>query len=56
LEELGWDEAQEGIVLVEWPDRLGTLAPPHALSVTLSLRLPGREITLIGEQRWFDAS
>ena len=23
LDELGWDEALEGIVLVEWPDRLG---------------------------------
>lgn len=56
LEELGWDEAQAGIVLVEWPDRLGALKPPHALSVTLSLRQPGREITLVGEQRWFDAS
>jgi tRNA threonylcarbamoyladenosine biosynthesis protein TsaE len=56
LEELGWDEAQAGIVLVEWPDRLGPLAPPHALSLNLSLGTTGREITLSGEQRWFDAS
>jgi tRNA threonylcarbamoyladenosine biosynthesis protein TsaE len=56
LEELGWDEAQAGIVLVEWPDRLGPLTPPHALSINLSLATMGREITLSGEQRWFDAS
>ena len=35
LEELGWDEAREGIVLVEWPDRLGALAPADALRITL---------------------
>jgi tRNA threonylcarbamoyladenosine biosynthesis protein TsaE len=35
LDELGWDEALEGIVLVEWPDRLGALAPPQALHITL---------------------
>jgi tRNA threonylcarbamoyladenosine biosynthesis protein TsaE len=35
LFEIGWDEARDGIVLVEWPDRLGGLAPPDALHVTL---------------------
>ena len=35
LDELGWDEALEGIVLVEWPDRLGALAPTDALRITL---------------------
>jgi tRNA threonylcarbamoyladenosine biosynthesis protein TsaE len=34
--ELGWDEAREGIVIVEWPDRLGRLRPPEALTVTLA--------------------
>ena len=33
--ELGWDDALAGIVLVEWPDRLGPLAPADALHVTL---------------------
>ena len=28
LAELGWDEARQGVVLVEWPDRLGA-APPR---------------------------
>jgi len=36
LAELGWEEAREGIVLVEWPERLGALAPPEALRVTLA--------------------
>ena len=36
LAELGWDEAREGIVLVEWPERLGPLAPPEALHIHLT--------------------
>ena len=35
LTELGWDEARDGIVLLEWPDRLGPLRPAEALTVTL---------------------
>jgi tRNA threonylcarbamoyladenosine biosynthesis protein TsaE len=34
--ELGWDEARQGVVLVEWPDRLGALTPEDALRVTLT--------------------
>jgi tRNA threonylcarbamoyladenosine biosynthesis protein TsaE len=36
LAELGWDGAREGVVLVEWPERLGPLSPPGALRVALS--------------------
>jgi tRNA threonylcarbamoyladenosine biosynthesis protein TsaE len=39
LAELGWDEAAEDIVLVEWPDRLGDLRPADALTIALA---PGR--------------
>jgi tRNA threonylcarbamoyladenosine biosynthesis protein TsaE len=56
LEELGWDEAQSGIVLVEWPERLNPLTFEHALHITISPMGQGREITLRGEERWFDAS
>jgi tRNA threonylcarbamoyladenosine biosynthesis protein TsaE len=35
LVELGWEEAREGIVLVEWPERLGAERPAGALTVTL---------------------
>ncbi len=33
LIELGWDDARDDIVLVEWPDRLGHLAPDRALTI-----------------------
>lgn len=56
LEELAWDEAQSGITLVEWPERLGELMPDNRLDVLISLNGSEREITLSGEQRWFDAS
>ncbi len=57
LHELDWDAAQAGIVLVEWPERLGPLAPPAALWLSLSPTATGREITLRStEEKWFDAS
>src|SRR4051794_32569657 len=34
IAELGWQEARDGITLVEWPDRLGPLRPNDALCVT----------------------
>lgn len=35
LTELGWDEARDGVVIVEWPDRLGDQRPETAQVVTL---------------------
>lgn len=35
LVELGWDDARDDIVLVEWPDRLGHLVPDRALTIRL---------------------
>ncbi len=35
LEELGWDDARNGVVLVEWPERLEEETPADALLVTL---------------------
>jgi len=52
LAELGWDETDQRIVLVEWPERLGPLAPEHSLRLTLSPAGTGREIVLDGEDRW----
>jgi tRNA threonylcarbamoyladenosine biosynthesis protein TsaE len=37
LPELGWDDALQDIVLVEWPDRLGALTPPDALRLEFQL-------------------
>ena len=44
--ELGWEEAlAEGIVLIEWPERLGPLLPKH-LSVSLEVDGDGRQAHL----------
>ena len=44
--ELGWEEAlAEGIVLIEWAERLGDLLPDH-LSVTLEIDGEGRKALL----------
>ena len=44
--ELGWEEAlAEGVVLMEWPERLGPLLPQH-LSVTLEVDGDGRRALL----------
>jgi tRNA threonylcarbamoyladenosine biosynthesis protein TsaE len=56
LEELAWDEAQAGITLVEWPDRLGPLTPPNPLHVDIALAPQGRVVKISGPKRWFDAS
>ncbi len=37
LTELGWDDARAGIVLAEWPQRLGPLRPPEALELRMEL-------------------
>ncbi len=46
LAELGWDDARTGVVLVEWPDRLGALAPADAMQVTLELDGDARRLTI----------
>ncbi len=49
LEELGWDEARQDVVIVEWPDRLGPLRPEDALDLDLSLVRPDtRRLTMRG--------
>ncbi len=49
MEELGWDDATDDIVLVEWPDRLGPLTPAQALVLTLrATGADSRQVTLEG--------
>jgi tRNA threonylcarbamoyladenosine biosynthesis protein TsaE len=51
LVELGLDEAfASAITLIEWPDRLGDLAPGNALAITLEPEGDGRRLTA----RWDD--
>jgi tRNA threonylcarbamoyladenosine biosynthesis protein TsaE len=49
LTELDWDEARDAIVLVEWPDRLGSQRPADALTIAFRL-LAGeaRDVSLAG--------
>lgn len=47
--ELGLDEAfATALCLIEWPDRLGSLTPPQALTLTLEAGGEGRRATLTG--------
>jgi len=53
LAELGLTEAfAQDLCLVEWPDRLGPLAPPDALRLDLAACRKGRRATLHGPARW----
>jgi tRNA threonylcarbamoyladenosine biosynthesis protein TsaE len=52
LAELGWEDARQGIALVEWPERLGALVPPEALHVAMAMAGDtARRATLTG---WSD--
>ena len=52
--ELGWDEARgSGIVLVEWPERLGPLKPRDRLEIKISIANgETREIDMIPHGKW----
>ncbi|MBX7198935.1 MAG: tRNA (adenosine(37)-N6)-threonylcarbamoyltransferase complex ATPase subunit type 1 TsaE [Rhodospirillaceae bacterium] len=52
--ELGLEDAlTEGIVLVEWPERMGHLLPQRRLEVGLALGLQnGRQARLAGDPSW----
>ena len=53
LDELGIDEAlDDGVALIEWPERAGTRLPNEALHVTLSANAQGRRARVSGPRRW----
>ena len=55
--ELGIEEAfAEGISLVEWPDRLGSLTPKHHLALRLEIAADGttRRATMQGTGDWHE--
>jgi len=53
--ELGLDAAfEDGICLVEWPDRLGSAAPSGALKLALSLDGEGRLASFVGPPSWIE--
>ena len=56
LEELGWDEAaQDALMLVEWPDRLGNLTPANRLELEFGFSAEDgdiRHLTVTGYGDW----
>jgi tRNA threonylcarbamoyladenosine biosynthesis protein TsaE len=51
--ELGWEEARaEGVVLVEWPERLGPLLPADRIDIGLAVENGGRRALIEGEKRF----
>lgn len=53
--ELGWDEALgAGLILIEWPDRLGGWLPVNRLDINLHFAAEGdeRRVRLSGDGDW----
>lgn len=46
LDELGWDETEAGIMLVEWPERAGHRLPAWRLDLRLTAEGTGRRAAL----------
>ncbi|MEL6914410.1 MAG: tRNA (adenosine(37)-N6)-threonylcarbamoyltransferase complex ATPase subunit type 1 TsaE [Pseudomonadota bacterium] len=54
LVELGLEEAfGTAVTLIEWPDRLGGLTPPHAQHLRFEITgAEARRLTITGDARW----
>lgn len=52
VRELGLEEAQEGLLLIEWPDRMGASLPARRLEVTLEFADAGRIARLSDHDDW----
>ncbi len=48
LEFLGWPELREGLLLVEWPERVKSLAEQADVCIRLTLDDPGRNAAITG--------
>ena len=48
LEFLGWSELRDGLLLVEWPERVKGLAEQADICIRLELDHPGRTAAIIG--------
>lgn len=50
VHELGLDQAfDDAVCLIEWPDRLGTLAPQHPILIELFHHEEGRDVAIRGQ-------
>jgi tRNA threonylcarbamoyladenosine biosynthesis protein TsaE len=53
LDELGLDAATDGLLLVEWPEKIGAAAWPQALGLTLEFAADGaRRLTAKAPPSW----
>jgi len=52
VHELGFEEALEGVCLIEWPERIARLLPRETLLVRLSIEGAGRRALLRGGDEW----
>ena len=51
--ELGYEDAlEEGAALIEWPERIGALAPENALLLTLEHHNSGRIAVIKADESW----
>ena len=46
VQELGWDDTQNGICLIEWPERAGRYLPTWRLDLTLVQDADARQAVL----------
>jgi tRNA threonylcarbamoyladenosine biosynthesis protein TsaE len=53
VEELGLDDARtDGVLIIEWPERLGTALWPDALRLDLCAQAEGRRLTALVPSSW----
>jgi tRNA threonylcarbamoyladenosine biosynthesis protein TsaE len=53
LDELGLDAAADGVLLIEWPEKIGAAAWPQALGLTLEFETDGaRSLTAKVPPSW----
>jgi tRNA threonylcarbamoyladenosine biosynthesis protein TsaE len=50
--ELDFEDAQDGIALIEWPERIERLLPASTLLVRLSVEGPARRVLMRGDEEW----
>ena len=52
--ELGYEDALDGgAAIMEWPEKIGALAPADALSIRFRMNNKGRSALFEGDENWF---
>ena len=46
MDEIGWDETQDGVALIEWPDKAGSRLPAWRLDIVFDFEGEHRGVTL----------